>query len=41
MTVIEQNWNGQGNLPPKRRVDNYFGCAGFWVATPIEPLGGT
>lgn len=31
MTVIEQNWNGNGNLPPKRRVDNYFGCAGFWV----------
>lgn len=29
--VIEQNWNGQGNLAPKRRVDNYFGCAGFWV----------
>lgn len=27
----EQNWNGKGNLPPKRRVDNYFGCAGFWV----------
>ena len=30
-TVIEQNWNGKGNLAPKRRVDNYFGCAGFWV----------
>lgn len=30
-TVIEQNWNGNANLPPKRRVDNYFGCAGFWV----------
>lgn len=29
--AIEQNWNGKGNLPPKRRVDNYFGCAGFWV----------
>ena len=27
----EQNWNGQANLPPKRRVDNYYGCAGFWV----------
>ncbi len=27
----EQNWNGNGNLAPKRRVDNYFGCAGFWV----------
>ncbi|MGW7919158.1 N-acetylmuramoyl-L-alanine amidase [Staphylococcus xylosus] len=31
MTVIEQNWNGEGNLAPRRRVDNYFGCAGFWV----------
>ncbi|WP_342610273.1 N-acetylmuramoyl-L-alanine amidase [Staphylococcus hsinchuensis] len=30
-TVIEQNLNGQANLPPKRRVDNYYGCAGFWV----------
>lgn len=29
--AIEQNWNSQGNLAPKKRVDNYFGVAGFWV----------
>ncbi len=31
MQVLEQNWNNQANLPPKLRIDNYYGTAGFWV----------
>lgn len=35
MLVLEQNWNCKANLPPKLRIDNYTGCAGFWVPNVV------